>query len=378
MSSASLAEELRALAVHLRQTAAEASEAATAGPLESLRAAAVSVGASWSGSAIGYHARVYYRDFRPPPPGARFSSEWGFMEAFSNYTAGEWQEYAYKDVVELIRSKAGNPDLVSVRDGSEQARLEFDEAKAEVASLLAAAAKSHDDALLIELQSASGKVIAGREDQYCQAVLPSGQIMSRDMAALTTGPVVAPHFAVLAEVLALKAPFDACGELAALAQRAATHLGRLTSGRTTSAVSSGTSVVIGHGRSLLWRELKDFVHDRLGLPWDEFNRVPVAGITNISRLSTMLDEAAFALLVLTAEDEMADGSLNARQNVIHEVGLFQGRLGFTRAIVLLEEGCSEFSNIEGLGQIRFPSGNIGAAFEEVRRVLEREGLAEPS
>jgi hypothetical protein len=32
------------------------------------------------------------------------------------------------------------------------------------------------------------------------------------------------------------------------------------------------------------------------------------------------------------------------------------------------------SNIQGLGQIRFPSGNIKACFEEIRQVLEREGL----
>lgn len=64
------------------------------------------------------------------------------------------------------------------------------------------------------------------------------------------------------------------------------------------------------------------------------------------------------------------------KNVVHEAGLFQGRLGFTRAIVVLEEGCAEFSNIQGLGQIRFPVGQIGAAFEEVRRVIEREGFLE--
>jgi predicted nucleotide-binding protein len=63
-------------------------------------------------------------------------------------------------------------------------------------------------------------------------------------------------------------------------------------------------------------------------------------------------------------------------NVVHEAGLFQGRIGFTKAIVLLEEGCPEFSNIQGLGQIRFPKDNIAASFEEVRRVLEREGLIE--
>jgi predicted nucleotide-binding protein len=88
----------------------------------------------------------------------------------------------------------------------------------------------------------------------------------------------------------------------------------------------------------------------------------------------MLDAAAIAFLVMTAEDEQPDGAMRSRENVVHEAGLFQGRLGFMRAIVLLEEGCEEFSNIHGLGQIRFPTGRIEAALEEVRQVLEREGL----
>ena len=112
------------------------------------------------------------------------------------------------------------------------------------------------------------------------------------------------------------------------------------------------------------------------MPYDEFNRVPVAGITNIARLSEMLDAAACAFVIMTGEDEQADGKVQARTNVIHEVGLFQGRLGFTKAIVLLEEGCEEFSNIQGLGQIRFSKGNISAKFEEIRQVLEREGVIE--
>ena len=40
----------------------------------------------------------------------------------------------------------------------------------------------------------------------------------------------------------------------------------------------------------------------------------------------MLDDAAFAFLILTAEDEKADGKMHARMNVVHEAGLFQGRL----------------------------------------------------
>jgi len=50
----------------------------------------------------------------------------------------------------------------------------------------------------------------------------------------------------------------------------------------------GKRIFIGHGRSPLWRELKDLINERLGLPWDEFNREAVAGITTSERLHTML------------------------------------------------------------------------------------------
>lgn len=133
---------------------------------------------------------------------------------------------------------------------------------------------------------------------------------------------------------------------------------------------------IGHGRATAWKDLRDFVRERVHLPWDEFNRVPGAGVTNIARLSKMLDGAAIAFVVLTTEDEQANGKMRARMNVIHEAGLFQGRLRFEKAILLQEEGCEEFSNVQGLGQIRFPQGNRAAAFEDIRQVLEREGLVE--
>ena len=158
----------------------------------------------------------------------------------------------------------------------------------------------------------------------------------------------------------------------------ATGLVRLTRVITTLHESQRTSadprsrVFIGHGRSPVWRELKDFLNDRLALPWEEFNRESTAGIATTERLTEMLKSASFAFLIMTAEDEHADETLHARENVIHEVGLFQGKLGLRRAIILLEEGCATFSNIHGLTYIAFPRGRISAAFEDIRRVLERE------
>jgi predicted nucleotide-binding protein len=109
--------------------------------------------------------------------------------------------------------------------------------------------------------------------------------------------------------------------------------------------------------------------DRLHLQYVEFNTESAAGVGTQERLSELLDQASFAFLVMTAEDEQSDGSKRARENVVHEAGLFQGRLTFRRAIVVAEEGTAEFSNIHGLGQIRFPNGRIQSCFEEVRKVV---------
>ena len=133
-------------------------------------------------------------------------------------------------------------------------------------------------------------------------------------------------------------------------------------------------IFIGHGRSLVWLLLKDFIKDTLKLSYEEFNRVSTAGEFTGARLKKMLDESCMAFLIMTGEDEQADGSLHARENVIHEVGLFQGRLGFKKAIILLEDGCKDFSNIHGLIYIPFPKGKIEAAFEEIRGVLKRESI----
>jgi len=48
--------------------------------------------------------------------------------------------------------------------------------------------------------------------------------------------------------------------------------------------------------------------------------------------------------------------------------------GFERAIILLEEGCEQFSNILGVQQIRFAKGNLKAHYDGIRQVLEREGI----
>ncbi|KHT15061.1 TIR domain-containing protein [Pectobacterium brasiliense] len=329
---------------------------------------------SFSGSWLGYHSRVYYRGFTPPPAGAVFSPEWGLMDAFSMGSVGDWVEYQHDYVIDYIHNESSNIELADFIKDSNKANAIFDVCKSDVLSLIHSNKDIlGEDKFLTDLIEKIEKTNVIFENQFISFCRPKGQLMSRDMNAFTNGMQTPPHIAVLCKAMSIKSPYTACEELKVNLIKLDNHL-KNKEKKLVIEERIGVNVFIGHGRSSMWRELKDFVQDKLRLPYDEFNRVPVAGVTNITRLAQMLDQACIAFLIMTAEDELADGNKQARMNVIHEVGLFQGRLGFERAIVLLEDGCEEFTNINGLGQIRFPKGNISAVFQDIREVLEREKI----
>ncbi len=132
------------------------------------------------------------------------------------------------------------------------------------------------------------------------------------------------------------------------------------------------TIFIGHGHDSMWRDLKDHLHEKHSYPVEAYEIGARAGHAVRDILEEMLANSSFALLVMTAEDDMPEGGKRARQNVVHEAGLFQGRLGFKRAIALVEEGTDVFSNISGIDQIRFSAGNIKETFGDVVATIHRE------
>lgn len=130
------------------------------------------------------------------------------------------------------------------------------------------------------------------------------------------------------------------------------------------------TVFIGHGGSNHWRDLKDHLQDKHNIKIEAYETGARAGHTIRGILEEMANKSTFALLVMTAEDEQDTGQMRARQNVIHEIGLFQGKLGFNRAIVLMENSTEEFSNIAGVQQIRY--SKISETFGEVLATIKRE------
>lgn len=131
------------------------------------------------------------------------------------------------------------------------------------------------------------------------------------------------------------------------------------------------TIFIGHGRSKQWEKLKSHLQDKHDLNIVAYETGARAGHTIRDILDGMASESSLALLVLTGEDKTKEG-IRARQNVIHECGLFQGRLGFDRAILLVEEGIELASNFDGIQQIRFKKGRISEIFGDVIATIKRE------
>jgi hypothetical protein len=91
----------------------------------------------------------------------------------------------------------------------------------------------------------------------------------------------------------------------------------------------------------------------------------------VEKLEESSKDIDCALVLLTGDDATEAGGTRARQNVIHELGYFQGLLGRDRIVLVLEEGVESLSNIAGLEHISFPRGKVRSAFEDIRLALEK-------
>lgn len=133
------------------------------------------------------------------------------------------------------------------------------------------------------------------------------------------------------------------------------------------------AIFIGHGRSPMWLAVKSFLENDCGLSVVSFESKSRTSESIVSILEGMLDQVGFAVIVLTAEDATADGHVRARQNVIHETGLAQGKLGFTRVVILKQDTVEDLTNLAGLQYISFRD-RIEQSFYDLGRVLKREGM----
>lgn len=132
-------------------------------------------------------------------------------------------------------------------------------------------------------------------------------------------------------------------------------------------------VFISHGRSNEWHKIQNYLEKDLSIPTLELAQEPNLGRTVLQKLNEEAAKCTVAVIVMTGEDLTEEGEVRARENVMHEIGYFQGRYGLKNVVLLHEQGVNIPSNIHGLVYIGFPKdtaeASLGALTREMKVLL---------
>lgn len=130
-------------------------------------------------------------------------------------------------------------------------------------------------------------------------------------------------------------------------------------------------VFVSHGRCNLWLEVQRFIEKdaHLNLEVIELSDEPSKGQTVSAKLDETSGECSYAVVIMTGEDLTVDDEVRVRENVMHEIGFFQGRYGSERVCLMREEGVNIASNLKGIVYCGFPKDNIRASLVDLLREL---------
>lgn len=147
-----------------------------------------------------------------------------------------------------------------------------------------------------------------------------------------------------------------------------------------SKMNKNVFIIHGHNEAK-WRELSHLLSS-------EFNAIPIVlseqanlgGSTIIEKFEKYANECSYAFAIFTPDDTInKDGEsfLQARPNVIFELGWFYGKLGRERVCLILQEADNMkiYSDLDGVMQLRFRN-SIDELFRPIREELRSAGLYE--
>jgi len=131
-------------------------------------------------------------------------------------------------------------------------------------------------------------------------------------------------------------------------------------------------IFISHGHNdYLKLKLKDFLNNKLKRETIILSELPKRGHTIVEQLENASKFCNSAIILLTRDDEMLDSGMRARQNVVHEIGFFQGKYGRENVVLVAEKGLDLFSNISGILRIEFDLEHFEEVFEDLRNDLNQ-------
>jgi len=183
---------------------------------EAVIGASRKVAEAWSGSFVGYHARLYYGEFETPPPANKFSVQWGGI----NGIPSGWREREPGEINAEIESLVGETGCV---DELEQTVKTLKQAVKDLQAdiLVGFSALPVDDLMTSEknlLERIETFKFGTTSNEFISDRVPS-QAMTRDMEAIARGIVVPAHVYYECSALEAQSLCEAVGEFQRLASR---------------------------------------------------------------------------------------------------------------------------------------------------------------
>lgn len=129
-------------------------------------------------------------------------------------------------------------------------------------------------------------------------------------------------------------------------------------------------IFISHGHSNEWRKLQAYVEKDLEYKTLELAQEANLGRTVLQKLAEESQKCSVAIIVMSGDDKVTAEEIRVRENVMHEIGFFQGYYGLSNVILLHEVGVNIPSNIHGLVYIPYPKNTIDASFGALYRELK--------
>jgi len=128
-------------------------------------------------------------------------------------------------------------------------------------------------------------------------------------------------------------------------------------------------VFISHGGSPDWRKVQAYIEKDLKISTLELAQEVNGGLTIIEKLERNAARCDCAVIIMTGEDLFQNDLARVRENVMHEIGYFQGKYGRNFVILLHEEGVNIPTNLSGVAYAPFPKGYIEAGYQVLNREL---------
>lgn len=135
-------------------------------------------------------------------------------------------------------------------------------------------------------------------------------------------------------------------------------------------ISEKRRIFISHGSSEDWLRVQSFLEKELNIRTIELAQEVNQGRTVIEKLDDASHSCCYAVVVMTGDDKDESGTSRVRENVMHEIGFFQGRYGVNNVCLIYENGTSVPSNLSGIVYLPYDKGDIKSTFLDLLKEIK--------